>query len=100
MFNRKPKVELPNYQEQIETAKAQLDNYDADSKEYNTILKRLERLEALNAPLKKEREARRVSPDAILTAAVPVAITIMVLAYEHAAPIVSKSFQLALRSIK
>lgn len=85
MFWKPKKSKL---QESIDTANEQLDNYDADSPEYDKILSQIERLTKL---LNVKTEKSKVSPDAKVAAVVSIATILIIVSYEHLHPIVSKA---------
>lgn len=87
MFKRKPKTETTT-QELIDDANRVLLTLDPESPEYDKILNQIERLHKLHS---REKEGRRVSPDAVLGAAVTIGCIVIIVAYEHAFPVVSKA---------
>lgn len=86
MLFKKSKV-VTKLEESIDTAQTQLDSYDADSPEYDKILKQLERLHTL---LHQETGKNRISPDALLGAGVTIGTVLIIVVYEQLHPFISK----------
>lgn len=90
MLFKKSKV-VTNLEESIDTAQTQLDSHDADSPEYDKILKQIERLHTL---LHQETGKTRISPDAKLAALSTLAGILIIVIYEQAHPFISKGIGL------
>lgn len=88
MFFKKKTPAQTNLQEQIDNAQTQLDSTDVLSPEYDKILNTLEKLYKLQS---LDKTGFKVSPDAVVAAAASILGIIIIVAYEHAHTITSKS---------
>ena len=85
MFNRKPDLSNEVEKQQL-VLLSEMEGLDSNSKEYNEKLEQITKLESLKV------KKTRLSKDGILSAAASLAGIVLVLNYERAGAIVSKSF--------
>lgn len=94
MFKRKNTDET-NIQELIDTAQSHLFGLDAESDEYDSVLKQIERLYKLQS---QSSDHRKVSPDTWLLVGGNLAGIALILSYEHLHPIASKALGFVLKT--
>lgn len=92
MFNREER----HIDASIDKALTELDYYEVSSAEFTAGAKNIETL----AAAKKNLDARRLSPEAILSAGVSFASVLAVLHFEKAGVITSKAFSIATRFVR
>lgn len=94
MFSKKPKTET-NIQELIDSVQSHLFALDADSGEYDEVLKQLERLYKLQT---HSREGRTISPDTMFVVLGNLAGIVLILNYERLGIVTSKAVGLLMKS--
>lgn len=88
LFSKKTNHTIEDLLEVKKNAIAQLDSHDADSEEYDKILKQIERIDKM---LSHEKEGRHISPDALFAGLVSIGGILIIVSYEHLHPVISKA---------
>ena len=96
MFFKKKKSAKTNLQDLIDIAQAHLATIDLDSPEYKKAFNKLEKLYKLQSL--EKTTGFHVSPDTLVAAAASILGIIIIVAYEHAHTITSKSVSLLPRN--
>lgn len=92
MFNRRPDI-TPEMKAVIDELMREMQQREADSDEYDAMLKRLERL----YKLKDQDRPKQVSPDVALTVGANLVGIVLVLQYERIHVVTSKALSFVMK---
>ena len=94
MFTRKPQIEKTGLDELIDTVTFEMRSMDADSEEFYTAQKRLEKL----YELKDKDRPKRVSPDTLLIVGANLLGIIIITQHERANVVTSKALGFVMKA--
>lgn len=94
MFSKKEMSTQALLNKEINAIIRKMDDFDVDSPEYDTLLKRVAVLIRLSPDVEKRDNAHKLDPNTVLLAATNLAGIVMIVGYERSSVLTSKAMNL------